>query len=62
MKIEELYEKTPAARHQEIVISGDRLFFEGEEYILKGPELVLVRSQKGIEEKLAQIETRLGVS
>lgn len=62
MNVAELYDKTPVERHQEIVISGDRLFFDGEEYIIRGDdELRLVRSQKGVEQKLAQITTKLGI-
>jgi hypothetical protein len=29
VKVEELYAQTPTNRHREIVIAGDRLFFEG---------------------------------
>ena len=36
MTITELYAKTPADRHQEIVVSGGSLFFDGEEYVIGG--------------------------
>ena len=60
MKLNEFYVQTPVARHSEIVISGDRLFFDGEEYVIQGDgKLILIRSRKGLEQKLAQIEARL---
>jgi len=62
MNIVELYDKTPVERHREVFVSEDRLFFDGEEYVIGGDgELRLVRSEKGLEEKLAQIETKLGI-
>ena len=58
----ELNKQTPPERHQDIVISGDRLFFYGEEYVIEGDgEIRLVRSQKGLEQYLRQIKTKLGV-
>ena len=52
----------PTERHAEIVVSGDRLFFEEEEHLIRGDgELRLVRSQRGLEEKLDRIETKLGI-
>lgn len=62
MNIVELYKQTPPERHQDIIISGDRLFFDGEEYVIEGDgELKVVRSQKGLEQYLRQIKTKLGV-
>ncbi len=62
MNIVELYKQVPQERHQEVVASGDRLFFDGEEYIIEGDgELKLIRSQKGLEQHLARIETKLDV-
>ena len=62
MNLVELYKQTPPERHQDIVISGDRLFFDGEEYVIEGDgELELVRSQKGLEQYLRQIGAKLGV-
>ncbi len=62
MNIAELYKQTPPERHQDIIISGDRLFFDGEEYVIEGDgELKVVRSQKGLEQYLRQIKTKLGV-
>ena len=62
MNIVELYEKVPVARHSEIVVSGDRLYFEDEEYVSAADgELKLVHSQKKLEQRLARIETKLGV-
>ena len=62
MNVVELYKQTPPERHQDIVISGDRLFFDGEEYVIEGDGgLRLVRSQKGLEQYLRQIKTKLGV-
>ena len=60
--ITELYQQVPVERHQEIVVSGDRLFFDGEEHIIGGDgELKLIRSQKGLEQRLTEIKTQLGV-
>ncbi len=60
MNLVELYEQTPIERHGEIVVSGDRLFFDGEEYVVGAKEeLRLVRSSKQLEEGLAQIEAKL---
>ena len=62
MNLTQLYAQTPVDRHHEIVVSGGRLYFENEEYVLDGDgELKLVYSQNGLEQALAQIETRLGV-
>ena len=62
MNIVELYKQVPPERHAEVVVSGDRLFLEGEEYVIDtNGELRLVWSQKGLEQHLAQIETKLGI-
>lgn len=62
MSVVELYKRIPVERHSEVVISGDRLFFDGEEYVIRGDgELGLVHSHKGPEQKLAQIEIKLGI-
>jgi len=63
MNIVELYAQTPVERHQEIAVSGDRVFFDGEEYVIGGDgDLKLVRSQKGVEQRLGQIGTKLGIT
>lgn len=63
MKIEELYAQTPVEKHQDIVISGNRLYFENEEYVIETDgDLRLVRSDKGLEQRLAQIEDKLSIS
>lgn len=63
MNIVELYEQIPLERHQEIIVSGDRLFFDSEEYIIEGDgELKLVHSDKELLNKVDQIRTKLGVS
>ena len=62
MNIVELYEQIPVEKHSEIVVSGDRLFFDGEEYVIEAEEeLKLIRSNKQLDQKLAQIATKLGV-
>lgn len=62
MNLRELYDQTPAEHHHEIVVSGDRVFFNGEEYIIPDEgELKLIRSQKWLEQKLSQITTQLGI-
>ncbi len=56
MNVTDLYKSLPAARHGEIVLSGDRLFFDGEEFAVGGEgELSLVRTQKGLEQKVDEI-------
>jgi hypothetical protein len=61
MDLIQLYQKTPVERHPEIVVSGNRLYFEGEEYMLVGEEqeLKLIHSHKAIEERLDRIENTL---
>jgi len=60
MNLVELYKQTPVARHSEIIVSSDRLFFDGEEYILQGDgELKLIRSEKELKQKLIAIEAKL---
>ena len=62
MNLVELYNQTPVERHSEIVVSGDRLFFDGEEYVIDAEgELKLVRSQKGLEQQVARITTKLDI-
>ena len=62
MNIIELYAKTPVDRHQEIVVSGGRLFFDGEEYVIGGDgELKLIRSSKGLAQSLEQILVKMGI-
>lgn len=61
MNLVEFYKQTPVERHSEVVVSGDRLFFDGEEYVIGSEEeLRLVRSSKGLEQRLGQIEAKLG--
>ena len=56
MNVIQLYEQTPVARHSEIVISGDRLYFDNLEYIMNlYGELKLVRSDQELEQRLAPI-------
>ncbi len=62
MNVVELYEQVPVERHREIVVSGDRLFFNSEEYIINGDgELRLARSQKDLLQKVDEIRTKLDV-
>lgn len=61
MNLIELYEQTPVERHSEIIVSGDRLFFDDEEYFIQPDgELKLIRSNKSLEEGLAEIKGKLG--
>lgn len=64
MNIVELYEQTPVERHHEIVVSGNSLFFDNEEYIIEGEEseLRLVRSDKELLQKVSQITTKLDIT
>ena len=61
MTLVELYQQTPVARHSEIIVSGEGVFFDGEEYILQpDEELKFIRSEKELKQKLAAIEAKLG--
>jgi len=57
MNLADLYAQTPVEKHHEIIVSGDRVFFEGEEFILD-PEgnLRKIHSWKEIYERLDRIE------
>ena len=60
MNLVELYEQVPAERHPEIVV-GDRLFFDGEEYVvLADGDLKLVRSEKEMLLRIDRISGELG--
>ena len=46
----------------EIVVSGGRLFFDGEDYVIEGDgELRLIRSSKAPNQRLEQILAKLGI-
>ncbi len=61
MKLTDLYQQQPTVRHQEIVVMGDRVFFDGEEFAI-GPdgELRLLRSQKALTQHIDAIRAKLG--
>ena len=60
MNLVQFYQQTPVKRHSEIVVSSDRLFFDGAEYVLQPDgELRLVRSEKELKQRLARIEDRV---
>ena len=60
MNLVQFYQQTPVARHSEIIVSSDRLFFDGEEYVLQPDgELKLIRSEKELKQKLTTIEAKL---
>ena len=62
MNLVELYQQTPVARHSEIIVSGERVFFDDEEYILQPDgKLKLIRSEKELKQKLTTIADKLGV-
>lgn len=62
MNLIEFCEQTPVERHSQIVVSGGRLFFDGEEYVIRGmEELRLVRSNKELEQSLAEIAAKLSI-
>ena len=63
MNVVELYEQILVEKHSEIVVSGDRLFFNGEEYVIEADEeLKPIRSNKHLNQKLAQIAARLDIN
>jgi len=64
MNLAQLYAQTPVERHQEIIVSGNRLFFDNEEHIIEGEEseLRLVRSDKKLLQKVEQLATKLDIS
>ena len=61
MNLVQFYQQTPVARHSEIIVSGERVFFDGKEYIITGidGELRLVRSVKELKQRLARIEDKV---
>ena len=60
MDLVQLYQQTPVARHPEIIVSNDRVFFDDEEYILQPDgKLKLIRSEKELKQKLTAIEAKL---
>ena len=60
MDLVQLYQQTPVARHPEIIVSNDRVFFDGEEYVLQpDEEFKFIRSEKNLEQKLTTIEAKL---
>ena len=62
MDLVQLYQQTPVARHPEIIVSNDRVFFDDEEYIIQPDgELKLVRSEKELKQKLTAIEAKLPI-
>lgn len=62
MKLADLYQQQPAQRHPEIVVVGDRVFFDGEEFAIGADgELRLLRSQKALTQKIDAIRTKLGI-
>ena len=62
MNIVELYKQTPVKRHSEIIVSNERVFFDGEEYVLQPDgELKLIRSEKKLKQKLTAIEAKLPI-
>lgn len=63
MNLPELYELLPPERHQDIVVSADRVFFDEDEYVIDASgQLILIRSSKALEQRLAQIEAKLGIT
>ena len=65
MNLEELYQKIPVGQHHNIKVSGDKVFVRTEdgsvdEYLLDGDELWLVKSDKGVRDSLARLETTVG--
>lgn len=62
MKLTDLYQQQPPGRHQEIIVLGDRVFFDGEEFAIGADgELRLLRSQKALTQKIDAIRAKLGV-
>jgi hypothetical protein len=62
MNLIEFYEQTPVVRHPEIIVSGDRLFFDEEGDIIRGDgELKLIRSEKQSRQRLEQIVDALDI-
>ena len=60
MNLVQFYQQTPVERHSEIVVSGDRLYFDGEEYAIRQDgELKLLHSHKGLEKDIASVKATL---
>jgi len=62
MNLTELYGQTPVEQHGDIVVSGDRVFFDGKEYIRNSDdELKLIRSDKERDADIKAIKAKLGI-
>ena len=62
MNLTQFYEETPVERHSEIVISGDRLFFDGKEYAISSDrELRLIHSARELAQGIEQIKVKLSI-
>ncbi len=60
MNIVDLYKQTSVDKHPDIIVIGDRLFFDNEEYILSPDgDLRLLRSDKEMKQKIITIEANL---
>lgn len=63
MKLKDLYDSIPPAEHGQVLLSGDRVYYDGEEFIVGGDgELHLVHSHKALQERLDQIAAELGIT
>lgn len=63
MNLVELYEQTPVEKHRDIVVSGDRVFLDDEEYVLTSDgELRLIHSDKESKADIKAIKSKLGIT
>lgn len=63
MVIDEFCKAVPKTRKGEILIQNDRLYFDGEEYlILANAEIKLIHSHKKLEKGIAEIKAKLGIA
>jgi hypothetical protein len=63
MTISELYSQIPPDKHHEVVVSGDRLYYDGDEYIIHSEdEITLIRTQKTLEQKLEEIKSSINTA
>jgi len=63
MTLMELYARTPVKRHHEIVVDGNRVYFDNEEYLIAADgELRLIHSHKWLRRDMEKIKKKLGIT
>jgi hypothetical protein len=66
MNLAELYAQVPAEKHNDIIVSGDRVFVKDsdgyvDEYLISDEELWLVHSDRELKQDIEAIKSKLGI-